>query len=108
MISENRLQEALTYLATTDESCANARAYYEGLKDQSKTYYSAEYLKSTGKNVEERKAKALTSEAVKTHQREIREAHADYEIMRNKRATQVLIIEVWRSLNSARKKGNIV
>ena len=106
MISPDRLQQALTYLATTDEPCAKAKAYLTGLEEQSKTVFGMAYLQSNG-TVEERKARAYVSEAYKEHIKKIEDATADYETMRNKRLTQELIVEVWRSINANRRHGNV-
>jgi len=107
MISTDRLQRALTYLAETDEKCAKAKAYLSGLEEQTKTIFGMEYLQVSGP-VEERKAKAYVSKPYQDHLAKIVEATTDYEIMRNKRLTEELIVDVWRSINAARRTGNII
>ena len=57
MISEERLQKSLTYLAGTDEKCAKAKAYMEGLKTQEKTVLATEFLLNEG-TVAERDARS--------------------------------------------------
>lgn len=106
MISEERLSKALTYLAETDEKCAKAKAYYMGLDEQTKTIKAGEFLKHDG-TVAEREATAYASSAYREHLEKVQNANADYETMRNKRLTEELIVEVWRSLNSQRRKGNL-
>lgn len=107
MISADRLQKALTYLAETDERAAKAKALLTGLEESTKTIKSIEFLKSGGTNGE-REATAFASPAYREHTKKIEDATYDYELMRNKRVTETLLIEVWRSLNASRRQGNIV
>ena len=106
MIKEDRLQKALTYLAETDEPAARAKAYMVGLDKQEKTVLGMELLKVTGTNPE-RDGKARNSDSYKQWQEMYQNAVMDYELYRNKRATEELIIEVWRSENANRRRGNI-
>ena len=106
MISADRLQKALEYLATTDESAAKAKAYLMGLEETTKTIKATEFLRATGTNGE-RDARAYASASYQEHIDKIEEATYSYEILRNKRLTEALIIEVWRSLNANRRNGNI-
>ena len=107
MISKDRLQKALTYLAETDEEAAQKKALFNGLEHQLKTIYGQCYLKTQG-TVEERKSKAYIDPDYKAHLQKMEQAQLDYEILRNKRLTESLIVEVWRSETSARKAGMIV
>jgi len=105
-ISDDRLQKALTYLATTDEEAAQAKAYMAGLEDQKKTVFSVELLKASG-SVEVKKAESHSSPAYIQHAKLIQQSIYDYEVLRNKRLTEALIVEVWRSCNANRRNGNI-
>ena len=106
MISDNRLQQALTYLATTDEPCAMAKAHADALREQLKTIEAMEYLKADGA-VKEREAHARSSVDYKNQTALIEDATAEYETMRLKRATEALIVEVWRTEAANRRAGNI-
>lgn len=106
MISDDRLQKALTYLATTDEAAATAKSYMLGLEYSEKTILATEQLKHEG-TIQHKDALARTSEAYTEWRRKYEESVFDFEILRNKRSTQVLIIETWRSLNANQRKGNI-
>ena len=106
MISSDRLQQALTYLATTDESCAKAKAYLMGLEELTKSVKAERFLIAIGTNGE-RDAVAYASANYREHIEKIGEATYSYEMVRNKRMTEALIVEVWRSENANRRIGNI-
>lgn len=106
IISDDRLQKALRYLAETDEPFAAKKSYMEGLKEQSKTIHAVEFLSHDGP-VESRKAKAYISSSYKEHLKKVEQAVLDYEIIRNKRLTNQLIVDTWRSLNANRRNGNL-
>lgn len=106
MISDDKLQKALIYLAETDEPCAKARGLLAGLDRQEKTIKSVAFLDAVGK-VAEREASAYISQAFCEHITKIENATVDYETMRNKRMTAELIVEVWRSENANRRRGNV-
>lgn len=106
IVTDPQVSEALTYLSETDESCAKAKAYYMGLDERSKTIKAVEYLRTVG-TVGQREAEAYSSVAYEQHLTELQDANADYETMRNKRLTAELRIEVWRSENANRRKGNL-
>lgn len=106
MITVDKLQRAMEYLADTDKPCARARALQDGLNRQEKTIKSVAFLESKG-TVAEREALAYTSTAFIDHTIKIENATIDYETIRNRRLTAELIVEVWRSENANRRQGNI-
>lgn len=106
MISEIRLDKSLSYLATTDEKAATAKAYMIGLEHQEKTILGVQFLSETG-TVAEREAKARASEAYKEWREKYEKAVLDYETVRTKRNTETLMVEVWRTLQANQRKGNI-
>lgn len=106
MISEDRLQKALIYLAETDEPSATARARVKALEQRRKTVKAIQYLSSTGTQGD-KEQKAYASQEYQDIVNEYENAVADAELYANKRSTKELIIEVWRSINAGRRKGNI-
>lgn len=106
MISDEKLQKALHYLATTDETCAMARGLMVGLEKQEKTILGVEYGSATG-TVGDRDAAARTSDQYREWREKYETAVVDYEILRNKRNTASVIVEVWRSENANRRSGNL-
>lgn len=107
MISPDRLHKAMTYLAETDKGFAIAKSYMIGLDDQKKTILATQYVNAEGSQGDKNQI-ALASGEYKVHLKKYKDSVYDYEILRNKRITESLIVEVWRSLNAARNKGNIV
>lgn len=106
MITEERLTKALTYLAQTDEPFAKAKALMIGYENQEKTVLARVFLEHDG-TVAERDALARASSEFTQWREKYKESVYDYEIMRNKRNTESLIIEVWRSLEASKRMGNV-
>ena len=106
MLDEGRLHKALTFLATTDEPCARLRADMERAEFKAKAIKDALFRRLDG-SVADRQAEAGSS----TEYAEAMDAYfgvlQDYEAMRNKRATESIVVETWRSLNASRRQGNV-
>lgn len=107
MISNDRLQKALTYLAETDDKCAKAKSLMVGLESQMKTVKAVAFLQADAKTATEREAIAYASETYQQHIAKLESATYDYETMRNKRLTEELVVECWRSINANRRNGNV-
>ncbi len=106
MIGYNDAALALDYLVETDEEAARTKVLYEGLYEQRKTIRAIQFLKATG-SAAERTERAVASIEYQEHLKLISDAQIEFEIIRNKRFTKQSIIEMWRSVNSNQKKGNI-
>lgn len=106
MISDERLQKSLKYLAETDEPCAKAKSLLVGLDHQLKTIKAVSFTTASG-TMAEKEAKAYASQSYREHVAKIEQATYDYEILRNKRLTEELVVECWRSINANRRKGNV-
>lgn len=106
LINEDRLQKALTYLATTDEPAAALRTDVERAEFKAKAVKDAVFLTCTG-TVADRTAIAGTNKEYMAAMNDYFEAMRLSDGMRNKRATESIVIDTWRSLNSGRNKGNI-
>lgn len=103
----NDISEALTYLAETDEDYARASGLAKGLKYKIKVERAQAYLESEGKTEARRDAVSHASrkhiDAINAYQN----AETDARIMHAKRMTAQLKIEVWRTENANRRKGNV-
>lgn len=106
MIQYEHAAKALTFLVDTDEECGRAKTLSDALYEQKKTIRAIQFLKATG-SAAERTEKALASIEYREHLTIIKDAQMEYEILRNKRLTNQSIIEMWRSVNSNQRKGNI-
>lgn len=105
-ISDERLQKALTYLSKTDADAARAKAYVEGLSEQRKTIKAILFNAASGSN-EVRVNAAYASDEYGQHVEKLKVAIEQYESLKNKRLTESLIVEVWRSCNANRRVGNV-
>ena len=105
-ISDDRLQKSLTYLSETDEPAAKARALVKALEQRRKTVKAFVFLSSSG-TMAEKEAKAYASPEYEEVTEAIENAVADSELYFNKRSTESLIVEVWRTTQANRRSGNI-
>lgn len=106
-LSDDRLQQALTYLAQTDEPCATLKAAAARAEWKAKALRDALFLRADG-SAANRQAEAGASPAYAAAMGEYFAALHEYEAMRNKRTTESIVVEVWRSLNANRRTGNVV
>jgi len=106
MINYDNAATALKYLVNTDEEAARAKVLYEALYQQRKTIRAIQFLNAKG-SAAERTEIALASTEYQEHLSILKDAQIEFEILRNKRITNQSIIEMWRSVNSNQKKGNI-
>ena len=108
MINQDRLQAALTYLAETDEPCAQARA------DHARAEFKAKSIKNTFTQSYEKGSIADRSAAAENEQKylDAKEQEftkfCEYEAMKNKRGTEAIVIDTWRSLNAGRRSGQVM
>jgi hypothetical protein len=106
MINYTDADKAIKYLVATDEELARVKTLYEALYEQKKTIQAIEFLAASG-SAAERTQKALASDEYIKHLGMIKDAQIEFEILRNKRQSQVSVIDMWRSVNSNQRKGNI-
>jgi hypothetical protein len=106
MIDEKRLTQALTYLANTDEECASLRAEMEQAEFKAKAVKDTVFRHLEG-SVADRTAAAGSSEVYKEAMNDYFSLLRRYDAMKNKRSTQIVVIDTWRSLNASRRQGNV-
>jgi hypothetical protein len=106
MIDDDRLHHALTTLASTDEQCAALRADMERTEYKAKAIKAVIFKTGTG-SVADRNAEAEAhAETVAAYEVHFKAMHA-YHALANKRATEAIIVDTWRSLNASRRAGNV-
>lgn len=103
MISDKRLEEAMRYLATTDEDYAEAKANVARTEYRCKSVRAQAFLVSEEKTVDARKADAERSKMVSDADEANVQAILVSEKLRAKRTTEALVVEVWRSLQANRR-----
>jgi hypothetical protein len=104
LVTDERLETALGRLAKTDALSAELHMKMERAEFKAKAVKDAVFLRSEG-SVAERQAVAGTSGDYTVAMDEYFTALQAFDTIKNERAREVLVIEVWRSLNSARNKG---
>lgn len=106
MISPARLEKALTYLAETDEVCASHKAEVARSEYMAKVADAMAFKLAEGNN-EERKVEArLAQPVIEAWEKHFKAVQA-YETIRAKREREILIVDVWRSLNANRRTGQV-
>ena len=115
LMSDERVEKALAFLVSSDTTCANAKALMKRLDYQRNTIRSLAMVEVEGdanKNGEKlsvstRESRAYISKAYQEYLKKFEKAVADYEILNNQRNTAIGHIEVWRSEQANRRRGNI-
>ena len=103
-ISTERMEAALTFMAETDQTCAQLRADMERAEFKARATKDALFMRLTG-TVAERTAQAGASEEYETAMNRYFDFIAAYEHVKNKRSTEAIVCECWRSLNANRRQG---
>lgn len=106
MITENEAGQHLKFLIETDVEAGRAKALVDSLDEQRKTIEAVEFMKAKG-SAAERKQIALSSNGYLEHISKLENARYEFETLRNRRLTAVTAIDMWRSVNSNQRKGNI-
>ena len=107
-LTDDHINRALAYLASTDEEYAQAKALAEGLAQQRKSLKAMLMLESNAKTDKLKEAEAYAHERYQEHLLAQQNAFADFEILKNKRMTYALKIDMYRTVMSARKQGMMV
>lgn len=105
-VTDESVETAINYLASTDIKHAKAKAELNALKDLTKTVLGFAFLEADG-TVEQKKAIAHTNDDYIAHIKKIEALEVDYQVMSNKRERAKLTIELWRSVNANRRASNI-
>lgn len=106
-ISIERMEKALVYLAETDELAATLKADTERSEYKARAIKDAVFRRLSDGGVADRQALAGSSEEYAAAMEAYFVALARSEHVRNKRSTESVVIEVWRTLESSRRKGTI-
>ena len=108
MISEQRLEKALSFLAETDETNAEANAnvkYLDRLLKRKKALHITGNTED--KSISAKEQAYYASGTYKTTVEEIFSAEVKASTLENKRDKEGLIIDLFRTLEASRRKNNI-
>ena len=103
-ITTERMEKAITYLAETDQTCADLRADMERAEFKAKAVRDAQIKHGDG-TVADRTAAAGSSPEYESAMNRYFDFIAAYEHVKNRRSTEAIVCECWRSVNSNRKQG---
>jgi hypothetical protein len=103
-ITQERMESALDYLATTDDAFADAKAQLARCEILAKRARARIILTSEG-SVEVKKATAETHPEVGQADDELIEAITVYERLRAKRDRAEVVIDVFRTLEASRRRA---
>jgi len=106
VISDERCEKALRYLATSDEQAAELKADVDRSEFKAKSLKGAGFLHLEG-TVADRDAGSLQLPEVQAAYEDHFKAIRAYSAIANKRALEVLVVEVWRSVGANRRVGNV-
>ena len=106
MINDNTVEKAVKFLADTDESHAKLKAEVNSLKDLRKVVWSYEMIDAEGTG-EVRKAKAYAARSYTDHITLTKNKEAEFVELNNRRERAFRTIDLWRSFNANRNKGNV-
>jgi hypothetical protein len=104
VLTEARMEESLNFLSDSDEQLAQLLADMERAEWRAKATKHAQFLHLTG-TVAEREAQASTAPETMAAFDDYFDKVRAYNALRNKRATETIVIDCWRSVNSSRNRG---
>jgi len=102
-----RVEKALKYLAETDELEAELKSEVEGAKKMRDSMFTTIAAHASG-TVLEREAAAYESDKYEQAENRYLDALSKHGTVKNKRHRADQTIDIWRSINSARGKGQVV
>ena len=108
MITVERMEAALNYLAQTDEVVAEAKVQVAKSEYLAKLEEAFGFRLASGATVKDREVAAKTDSKVQELWNIHFKAVADYEKLRAKRERAVLTIDLFRTLEASRRQGSQV
>ena len=109
VITEKRLENALKYLADTDEENATANAQVKYLDRLLKRKKALDITGNTSdKSISAKEQTYYASDIYKDAVQELFNAEVAASTLENKRDKEGLVIDLFRTLEASRRKNNIV
>ena len=106
MISEERAEKALRFLVDTDERCAEAKGEVERTEFAFKRTREALFSHADGTVAERQAAATQHPKTVEAHEAYI-EALKAYSFLANKRDTERIVLDVFRTLCANKRQGTV-
>jgi len=105
LVDESRVDQAMTYLASTDETFAQARGTMLRTEYLADVAESMVYKSIQGGSVEDRKREAKVAPETRAAMEKHFQAVVQFETLKARRAREVLVVDLWRSVNANRRQG---
>ena len=99
--------DCLRYLARTEEDFAKAKASRIFLEETKRTVVATLFAEAPDGSVASREAYAYSHADYKAHCAKLQEAVYDEELFKAKRLRYELTVEVWRTTEASRRRGNV-
>ena len=108
-ITDHRVNQAICYLSETDSPAAFAKAKYNRLFELRKPTKGliVNELVNGGVKATTANSTAYDDIRYRNHLDSLEQAEIEWFEIRNKRETEATIVDLWRSTNSNRNRGNI-
>lgn len=103
LVSVDRAEKALFYMAETDKAYADMKAAVEQSVYLCKRQRANEFLSQDSGSVEQKKANAEISDAVSEAEKLRTKTLANYEYVAAKRKTEQIILDIYRTEESTRR-----
>lgn len=103
-LTDERAEDGLRFMATTDEVAAQFKVDAQRLEDEIKAVKAAVFLRVEG-SVEQRKALAEVHETAASAREKYYAALLKHEHMTNRRKTEERVTQMWQSVNANRRQG---
>jgi len=100
------IEKAVDYLARTDETHAELTANVEAMKDGEK-HTKGKFVSESADSVSKAEHKYYASPDFIEIMKLKKDGNKHLKELTNKRQTAVLRIEIWRTLEASRRKGNV-
>ena len=104
-ITTELMEEMVLFLSQSDQEMARTKALFNGLDRQTKIIKAMQFTRSQEKSQGAREQAAYVSPPYREHIEKLQIAENAYLELMERRSTSIVIIDCWRSLNSARAKG---
>jgi len=106
-LSEKEIERAVRYLATSAEEFALAKANMKYLEHKRKSVRAVISLRQTGKSQAENGTRAEASQEYQDLLEELKDSIAIFTIIDAKRAAAEIWVEVFRTQEASKRRGNI-
>ncbi len=107
VVTEDRAGKALRYLALTDQESADAKVAVAKAEYYCELVRAQVMLEQKEGSIAHKEAIAEVDERTQKAEDARMKAIGAFEYLKAKRATEIWVIEMWRSLNSNRRQGNV-